>query len=276
MKNVFVLAAAASVAALLSANAALAQGALVGTEALDDRIEDIEDDVRDEFERSDDEERFGGNQYAQGWTGSLSASLSATSGNTDTVDFSLGARMRYGAGPWNHAFGAAIEIGEDNDVKSKEEAFLTYEANRYFGDSFYVFGLGSLRYDDFASNRYDAFLGFGPGYRVINTSDLTWRIQAGPGVRYTEDQLGADETELAALASSRIFYNISETVFLTNDTDVLYSDVGTLATNEISVNFKMTDTLSTRVGYRTEYDSDPVPGVNSTDNALTAAIVFGF
>ena len=275
MKKLTAFAAATSVAVLLSTSA-YAQGALVGTEALDDRIDDIQEDVGDEFEKSDDTERFGGNQYAQGWTGSLSASLSATSGNTDTADFSLGARMRYGAGPWNHALGAAIEYGEDNDVKSKEEAFLTYEANRYFNDSFYVFGLGSLRYDDFASNRYDAFLGFGPGYRVINTPDMTWRVQAGPGVRYTEDQLGVDETEVAGLASSRFYYKVSDAVFLTNDTDVLYSDVGTLATNEIGVNFKMTDTLSTRVGLRTEHDSDPVPGTRSTDNALTAAIVFGF
>ena len=276
MTKLISLAAASSIVAMIAASGAFAQGALVGTEALDDRIDDIQEDVDDEFEKSDDDERFGGNQYAQGWSGSLSASLSATSGNTDTGDFSLGARMRYGAGPWNHSFGAAIEYGEDNGVTSKEEAFGTYEANRYFNESFYLFGLGSVRYDDFASNRYDAFLGAGPGYRVVNTEDMTWRIQAGPGVRYTEDQLGDSETELAGLASSRFFYEVSETVFLTNDTDVLHSSDGTLATNEFGVNFKMTDTLSTRLGYRTEYNSDPLPGVENTDNALTAAIVFGF
>ena len=81
---------------------------------------------------------------------------------------------------------------------------------------------------------------------------------------------------MAGLASSRVFYQLTDTVFLTNDTDLLHSDVGTLATNEFGVNFKVTDSLSTRLGYRTEYNSDPLPGLHSTDNALTAAVVFGF
>ena len=276
MKNLTVLAAATSVVAMLAASSAFAQAALVGTEALDDRIDDIVENVDDEFDKSNDADRFGGTQFNQGWSGSLSASLSATSGNTDTGDFSLGSRLRYGAGPWSHSFGAAIEYGEDNGVSSKEEAFLTYEANRYFDENLYVFGLGSLRYDDFASNRYDAFIGFGPGYRVINNTDMTWRVQAGPGVRYTEDQNGLDNTSGAGLLSSRFFYRVTDTVFLTNDTDVLHSDAGTLSTNEFGVNFKVTDALATRVGYRSEYDSDPLPGLKSTDNALTAAIVFGF
>ena len=41
----------------------------------------------------------------------------------------------------------------------------------------------SPRVDDF---RTDAFLGFGPGYRILNSEQTTWRVQAGVGVRYTE------------------------------------------------------------------------------------------
>lgn len=263
-------------ALVMGASAAFAQGALVGIESLDDRIDDINEDVTDEFEKSEDELRFGNEQFPDGWSGSLSASLSATSGNTDTADVSVGSRLRYGAGPWNHTLGFAVEYGEANNVKNEEEVFATYDVNRYFSDAFYVFGLGSIRYDDFASNRYDAFLGAGPGYRVINSQDMTWRVQAGPGVRYVEDQAGNDTTELAGLASSRLYYRINETVFLTNDTDVLYSDIGALATNEFGINFAVTDTLTTRVGYRTEYDSDPLPGLEEFDNKLTAAIVLGF
>ncbi|MEO0385934.1 MAG: DUF481 domain-containing protein [Pseudomonadota bacterium] len=267
---------AASVLALLVASPVFAQGALVGVESLDDRIDDIQEGVDDDFARSQDDQRFGTSQFTQGWSGSLSASLAATSGNTDTADFSLGSRLRYGAGPWNHSLGLAFEYGEDNGVRSKEEAFATYEVNRYFNESVYGFGLGSVRYDDFASNRFDAFLGFGPGFRVINEPNVTWRIQAGPGVRYIEDQDGDTSTELAGLASSRVFYQVTDSVFITNDTDALYSDDSWLLTNEFGVNFKVTDTLTTRLGYLTEYNSDPLPGLDDFDNKLTAAIVVGF
>ena len=85
---------AASILALLAAAPAFAQGALVGVEGLDDRIDDIQEEVADDFEESDDASRFGNNQYAQGWTGSVSMGLSATSGNTDTADLSFGGRFR--------------------------------------------------------------------------------------------------------------------------------------------------------------------------------------
>ncbi|MBY6057166.1 YdiY family protein [Leisingera daeponensis] len=267
---------AASVLALLVAAPVFAQGAIVGIEDLDDRIDDIQEDVGDDLAEGSDKDRFSTNQYAQGWTGSASLGFSGTSGNTDTADLDFAGRLRYGNGPWNHTFGFAGEFSEDNDVRNKEEIFVTYDVNRYFTGQFYLFGLGSVRYDDFDSNRLDAFVGFGPGYRVINTPDQTWRIQAGPGVRYIEDQLGNDSTDFAGIAASRYYFAISETVNLTMDTDVLFSDEDTVVTNDLGFNFKMTDRLSTRVSYRTEWDSDPLPGLKSTDNKLGVSLVYGF
>ena len=87
-----------SVLALHMAAPAFAQGALIGSEALDDRIDDIQRDVGDELARSQDAQRFGNNQYAQGWTGNMSLGFAATSGNTDTTDLSIGGRFRYGDG----------------------------------------------------------------------------------------------------------------------------------------------------------------------------------
>lgn len=265
-----------SVLALLLSAPAYAQGALIGFDALDDRIEDIEEDVADDLTEGDDEERFRSNQYAQGWSGGLALGFSATTGNTDTADLSLAGRLRYGMGPWNHSFGFAAEFAEDNSVRNKEEFFATYEANRYFNDQFYVFGIGTVRYDNFGPNEWDAFLGFGPGYRVINTPDQTWRVQAGPGARYIKTATGSDTTELAGLASSRYFINLTETAFLTNDTDVLFSEEDTVVTNELGVNFKVTGNLSTRVSWRTEWDSEPGPGREDFDNTFGVSLVYGF
>ncbi len=270
------LASASAIALLISASVVSAQGALVGTEALDDRIDDIQEDVADDFADSEDALRRGSNQYAQGWTGSLSASLSATNGNTDTGDVAIGARFRYGDGAWNHTLGFGFEFGEANDTTDEENAFLVYDVNRYINDSVYLFGLGSLQYDDFASNRYDAFLGFGPGYRIVNTDQVSWRVQAGPGIRYVEDQAGNDETEAAGIASSRLYYKLTDAMFVTNDTDILFSDVNTVATNDLALNFKMSDALSTRFSYRTEYNSDPIGDLEHYDNKIGAAVVYGF
>ncbi|MFV2051330.1 DUF481 domain-containing protein [Aliiroseovarius sp. YM-037] len=265
-----------SALALLIAAPAFGQGRLVGTEALDDRIDEIQDDVNEDLARGEDAARFGPNGVEQGWRGSVALTASAASGNTDTGEVSGAGRLTYGVGPWNHSFGFAIEYGEANGVKNEEKLFATYEGNRYFNDRFYVFGIARMEYDGFATNERDAFLGAGPGYRVINNENTTWRLQAGPGVRYIEDQLGNSDTEAGLLASSRYFYRLTDTVSLTNDTDILGSSQNTIATNDLGLNFRVSDNLSTRVSYRTEYNSDPLPGLDSTDNTLGLSLVLGF
>lgn len=161
-------------------------------------------------------------------------------------------------------------------MKDEENAFLIYDVTRSFSDRFYVFGLARLEVDEFASNEKDAFLGFGPGYRVINQDDMAWRVQAGIGARYTELQNGTDETDPAGIISSRFFYRITPTISLTNDTDILGSEVNTLVTNDLGVSFAMNDQLSMRIGYRTEYDSDPLPGLKHTDNSLNVSLIYSF
>ncbi|RLJ59212.1 putative salt-induced outer membrane protein [Litoreibacter meonggei] len=286
MNNTLKLASVSLVALMLAAPV-VAQGTLVGTKALDDRIDDITDDVNEDIARGTDAERFGENGVAQGFRGSVALTASGTSGNTDTGELSGAGRLSYGIGDWNHSAGFAIEYGEANGLKNEEKFFATYEASRYFTPKFYVFGIGRYEYDGFsapvvaggapvAGNATDAFIGFGPGYRVLNSEQQAWRVQAGPGVRYTKDFAGVTETEVGFIASSRYYLKLTDTMSLTNDTDVLGSSANTVVSNDLGVNFKMTDALSTRVSYRTDYNSDPAVGRKSTDNTLGLSLVLGF
>ena len=80
-------------------------------------------------------------------------------------------------------------------------------------------------------------------------------------------------TETGYIASSRFFYKLTETSFITNDTDVLKSDASLAANNDFGINFKITDSMSTRISYLTEYnDSRAI----RTDNKLGVSVVFGF
>lgn len=266
---------AASALALLVASPVFAQGALVGVDALDDRIDDIQEDVTDDLNNADVRDRLS-NQYAQGWTGSVALGFSATSGNTDTADLDLAGRFRYGNGPWNHTIGFAAEFAEDNGTRNKEEFYATYDVNRYFTENAYVFGLASARYDNFDANKIDAFLGVGPGYRIINQPNQTWRVQAGPGVRYIEEQDGSNTTEVAGIVSSRYFYGLTDTVSMSMDTDVFFSEEDAIVANDLGVNFKVSNALSTRISYRTEWDSDPEDGFEAYDNTLGVSLVYGF
>lgn len=268
---------ATSALALLLAGQAHAQATnLTGVERLDDRIDDITEDAQDDLEEGDDVDRFSTNGVPQGFRGSAALQFSAANGNTDTGELSGAARMTYGMGDWSHSFGVAAEFGEANGDRNEEKFFATYEGARAFTPELYAFGTGRFEYDGFATVERDAFIGGGLGYRIFNTPDLAWRVQGGPGLRYTELQDGTDDTELAGIFSSRVYYGLTDTVSLTNDTDVLTSDINTLVTNDFGVNFRVNDTLSTRISYRTEFNDDPLPGFRNADNTLGLSLVVGF
>ncbi|HEY0212892.1 MAG TPA: DUF481 domain-containing protein [Paenirhodobacter sp.] len=257
---------------------AMAQSAVTGIDSLDDRITDVRNDANKDLSDMNDSQRFGPNSFHDGWSGAMALTYAGTSGNTDTNDMALAGKLTYGAGQWQHTFGLGIEYGEDDDKRSKQDVFGFYEGNYYFDDRFYAFGLARFEQDDFASYRKDSFVGVGPGYRVFNDENLTWRVQAGVGARYYQVNNAAkdDDTETAGIVSSRLYYKFNDQVFLTNDTDILKSDAGTLNTNDLALNVKMTDVMTTRISYKTDFNSAPVTGRAKTDNTFGVSLVFGF
>lgn len=275
MKNAVKFATASAVALVLSVPT-FAQDALTGVEGLDDRIDDITDAVNDNIERSDDDERFSTLGVAQGWKGSVALSASQDAGNSSSSDLSLAGRATLGVGDWSHSFGFAAEYLDSDDANATTDLYGTYEGSRYFTPKLYAFGTARGELNEASENRIDAFAGVGLGYRVVNTPNHTWRVQAGPGMRYIKDQADVSTSEAGFIASSRYYYAITDTVSLTNDTDVLGSSTNTVATNDLGVNFKVSNKLTTRVSYRTEHNSDAGDLLKSTDSTFGLAVVMGF
>lgn len=259
------------------APAAVAQVAITGVESVNDRIDDINENVADDMARAEDVARFGNPEFRPGLSGSASLGYSGKTGNNESQDITAGVRLRFAQGQFVQTLGAALDFAESNNTATKEDVFAVYDANYYFDQNFYAFALARLQTDGLASTvddvRRDGFLGFGPGYRIVNSPDMTWRVQAGIGVSYLQDGARNSTTETGYLAASRFFYKINDNFFVTNDTDVLKSNSALRANNDLGLNVKMTDTISTRVSYLTEYnDSRAI----KTDNKLGVSLVFGF
>jgi len=119
----------------------------------------------------------------------------------------------------------------------------------------------------------DAFIGVGPGYRIFNREDLTWRVQAGVGQSYLKFGDDRSVSEVGYVLSSRFYWSINPNVFVTMDTDALNSDEALRVNNDLGVNFKMTDAFSTRISYLTDYNESDR---ERTDNTLGVSLVYGF
>ena len=171
-----------------------------------------------------------------------------------------------------------LDYADNAGTKSKEDVIAVYDANYYFNDKFYGFVLGRIQSDGLASTAgdvaKDAFIGVGPGYRIVNTADMAWRVQAGVGISYLEDGLGDSVTETGVIASSRFFYKFNDNVFASMDTDILKSDAALRINNDLGVNFKVTDAFQTRVSYLTEYnDSRAIRSDNKLGVSLVLSLI---
>ena len=311
MKQISLLTGASALALLLGApafaQAEFATGANVtGASGINESIDDVEDAVEDDFARSTDAARFGPADRRTGTFGSLALTYAGRTGNTENQDFSLAGRLSHNAGQFQQSVGILLEYGEDNDGDTDtEKTSVIYDGNYYFNDQFYAFALGRLTTDGLAGDvggladdqdysdldgglKRDAFFGVGPGYRILNNDTTAWRVQAGVGIRYTKsfDVLTTDpvdplvgtgewdsNTDIGYIVSSRFYHKFNDQFFLTNDTDYLTSDVNDVATNELGLNFRMSDAFSTRVSYKTEYVSNRAI---RTDNTLGVSLVYGF
>lgn len=303
MKTLSILLGATALAAAVSspvfAQTEFAPGANVtGIGNLDDRLDDIEDAVQDDFDRSVDRSRFGRPDTREGLFGSVALTYTGRDGNDENQDFSLAGRLSHNQGPFQQSVGILLEYSENDDGDSEtEDTSVIYDGNYYFNEQLYAFILGRVSTDGLAEDyddpdltpeevldyegrsKRDAFIGIGPGYRIINNDQTAWRVQAGVGIRYTQTVNFAESDNLASntdtgyIASSRFYHKFNDQFFLTNDTDYLTSDVNDLATNELGLNFRMSDNFATRVSYRTEYQSDRAI---RTDNTLGVSLVVGF
>lgn len=278
MKTIYLSATAVMMS--IAAAGAIAQTELTdltGVYGVNDRVDDIQSAAEDDIARGEDDSRFGNPEYRPGLSGSASLGYSGQTGNSESQEVSVGARLRFATGPYIQNIGMAIEYAEAAGAVTKRDVFGVYDGNYYFNDSLYGFVLGRIESDGMASTaldiRQDAFLGIGPGYRVVNTPQMTWRIQAGLGFSYLEDGVGGDVQEPGAIVSSRFYYAISDKIFATNDTDVLNTETSLRVNNDFGINFQISDAMSTRVSYLTEYnDSRAI----QADNQLGVSLVVGF
>lgn len=302
MKKLLLTVAFAGLALPAVAQTEFATGAnITGASTINDRIDDIYDDVQDDFDRSNDLYRHGFIRN-DGTAGSVSLSYNGRSGNSDGQDLSVGGRVHHSAGKFSQNAGLVIDYAEDDDGDAdRKDVSVIYDGTYDFSPRVYGFVLGRATVDGMVSNdladfnagtldadtageldgrvKRDAFLGVGPGYRVIDTPDTTWRVQAGVGLRYVQsvdlsqaDQLDSS-TDTGYIVSSRIWHQFNDKVFVTNDTDYLESDANKTAFNELGLNYKFTDSLIGRASYQTEYVSDRK---ERTDNKLGLAVGFQF
>lgn len=273
--NVFIIAATAA----LIASSATAQDLIGRDTVAGDRNEALIEAIEDDAERELD--RFGNEGRVDGFTGSVALRGIAQSGNSNTVNVGIGSDMSYVFGPNGIALQLNYAFSDDADdaEASEESLFYGLEYTRDLNPQLFGFAKlqGSADSATDAQFETDTFLSFGAGYRIYNEADVQWSVQAGPGYRFAtlNDITDGEVSEGAFGVSSDYAHKLSDTVFVTNDTDVIWSESDTVVFNDLALNVSMTETLALRTSILTEYHTEP-GAAEATDNTFGVSLVYSF
>ncbi|MCA1775500.1 MAG: DUF481 domain-containing protein [Paracoccaceae bacterium] len=274
--NTFVLAA---VAALISTGAYAQTSAFANEDRAADSVEDLEEQIEDDAER--DVARFGNEGREVGSYGSLSLRGTASSNDGDTSS-DLGVGLRYGTfdGVNGIDVTASFLYGKDDGEETENQLLVGADYRRDFGPRFFAYGKADLAFDNLSETpgeySQDIFLGAGVGYRILNTAQTQWSVQGGPGYRFAEVVDGPDVDEAAASLSSNYYQSLSETAYITNDTDVIYSDFATTVKNDLAVNLAVTDAMTLRTSLTTNYNDQTDNSFDDAENLFGVAVVYNF
>jgi putative salt-induced outer membrane protein len=249
-------AAAAAAIACLSATAALAQSVVDGPRAAPEEID-------------------------SSWSGSLSGTISVSTGNSSNTNVGLFGNAAKESGLYTHLLDGGYLFSEADGSTAQSKGFASYQLNRSFADGalglndrFYAFGIVSGIYDEFGAFRDDYFAGAGVGYKAIDTAATTWTLDTAAGLRYLGEP--GSNIEPALRFASRYSHNVNERVTFSNDTSILFSPEDTLFVNDTALTAQLTETLSARAGFRIDHHTNAPDGTEPTDTLTYAGVTYGF
>lgn len=267
-----------AVVSSLTATSAFSQSLIGRDSVAGDLNEDLAEAIEEDAER--DLDRFGNEGRVQGFSGNFALRGTAQTGNSESQDLGIGADLNYVWGPNGVQLQLNYAFSDDDASASEESLFYSLEYTRDLNTRTYGFAKvqGSVDSATDAAYESDTFISFGAGYRVLNEADTQWSVQAGPGYRVANlnDIASADVDEAAFGVSSNYAKRLTETVFVTNDTDVIWSDSDTAVFNDLALSVAMTNTLSLRTSVLTEYHSEVTAPSKHTDNTFGVSLVYSF
>jgi putative salt-induced outer membrane protein YdiY len=213
------------------------------------------------------------------WTGSASAGLTLTSGNSDTLLFTA---KLLASRKWDARneldLGADATYGENEDLKNNEAIHGFAQYNRLFTDRAFGYLRLDALHDDIADVYYRVTLGPGVGYYFIKNERTFLRGETGPAVVF-ENQGGEEQTYLTLRLADRFEHKLSETAKIWQSAELL-PEVGDWENFIINAEIGIEVAINTRWSLKTylqdTYDNEPAEDRLKNDLKLVAAIAYKF
>lgn len=212
------------------------------------------------------------------WESSISAGLSFTRGNSDTLLTTASFKTRKKTARNEFTFGADGSYGENNSVENNETLHGVGQYNHLFSDRFYGFLNVEGLHDGIADLQYRFTLSPGVGCYFLKETNTTLAVEAGPGLIF--QRLGGVDTTYASLRlAERFEHKLNNGARIWEKAEILPQAnklANFLVNAEIGAEAALTKTLSLRVTLQDNYINQPAPGRKANDVMLISGLVYKF
>lgn len=211
------------------------------------------------------------------WKGKINAGAALASGNSDNFSAGVAIDAARTAGDWVHNFNAFIDYAETNDITNQKRWGASYQLDYLFLDDTYFYGRLSYEEDDFSGFEFRVFGGAGIGHYLYRTEPFTWKLEGGPGYRYSPID-GSDriEREFAVYGASELDWLIRDGLIFEQDVNTTWTAPTTTIQSLTSLTTALTENLSTGLSFEYRYETMPPLGRLKSDKIARASLVYGF
>jgi putative salt-induced outer membrane protein len=212
-----------------------------------------------------------------GWAGEGQVGASVTSGNTEDTAVNVGIALNREGLSWNHHLNAIADFQSADGETTREGYRVGYQLDYKISNLWFAYGLFQWERDRFAQldRRFTESLGI--GYNVLTMAPFTLVVDGGVALRQTKYILPAvEDNDVAARINAKFAWDIRPGLRFTEEAGGLFGETTSTLFSRSAITVAVTGAVSARASFDVKYESEPPPGVESTDTITRFALVYSF
>jgi len=214
--------------------------------------------------------------FFEGWKGEGEVGASLTTGTSKNKTVAVGIHLAKDGLNWRHTLVGIANYVRSDDTTTADRYLASYQADYKFTPRLFAYGLVQWEQDRFAgyNRRFTESLGL--GYTIVDTPEFNWQVSGGPALRQTKLITHESQSDTTAHAGTIFLWNISPSTVFTEDLGTYLGGSDNTYFSTTALTTKVMGDISARASFNVTSESNPPPGIDSTNTITRLTLVYSF